>query len=413
MTERLYYTEPYRTHFTARVVERVTWDGQPAVILDRTAFYPESGGQPADRGTLGNAAVLDVIEREADGDGETAIVHVLSDEVSVDVVEGEIAWPRRFDHMQQHTGQHILSAAFAQGLNAETVGFHLGADSSTIDVDVADLEMESVLPVETRANEVIWDDRLVSIRLVEGDAVASLPTESLPDVAGPIRLIEITGPAGATEALFDANPCGGTHVARTGEIGMIKVVGLEHRGEETRVEFLCGRRAWRDYEARRRITADLGRRLTVGIWELDGAVERLQEEYRELRLSERRLRERLLEMESVQLVGTATVYGDYRVVGAVWQERSPDELRILALKLADHRDVVALLFSTNERVHFCFARAESLDMNVNDLLQEACAELGGKGGGRPNVAQGSAPKADIESVKAVLHNLEATLERDS
>jgi alanyl-tRNA synthetase len=413
MTERLYYTEPYRTRFTARVVERLTWEGQPAVVLDRTAFYPESGGQPADRGTLGDAAVTDVVERESGGEGQTAIVHVLSDGIRADVVEGEVAWARRFDHMQQHTGQHILSAAFEQLLDADTVGFHLGAESSTIDVDAADLEMAAVLPVESRANEVIWDDRPVTIRLVEGDAVAALPPGSLPDVAGPVRLIEIPGPTDAAESLFDFNPCGGTHVARTGEIGMIKVVGLEHRGDETRIEFLCGNRALRDYEAKRRITADLGRRLTVGIWELDEAVERLQQENKELRLSERKLRERLLEMESVQLMGTATAYGPYRVVGAVWQERSPNELRVLALKLADHRDVVALLFSANDRVHFCFARAENLNLNVNNLLQEACAELGGKGGGRPNVAQGSAPRADVESVRTVLHELEATLERES
>ncbi len=421
MTERLYYSEPYRRHFTAHVVEALIWESRPAVILDRTAFYPTSGGQPADRGTLGDAAVLDVVEGRADGDGKKPVIHVLSDAVEVDdQVAGEVAWQRRFDHMQQHTGQHVLSAAFERVLGeagtscAATVGFHLGETSSTIDIDVADLEMDDVLPVERFANRIVWDDRPISIRLVDSEALADLPVvEPPPDVEGPIRLIEIPGPSGADERPLDVNPCGGTHVARTGEIGMIKIVGLEHRGEETRVEFLCGGRALRDYEAKRRMASTLAARLTVGTWELDEAVERLQAEIKELRHAERGLRRRLLDMESAELAATAASHGRYRVVGAVWQQRSPDELRTLARKLAEHSDVVALLFSVNDqRTHFCFARADDLALDVNQLLQEACAQLDGKGGGRPQAAQGSAPRANVELVESVLQNLETSLERE-
>lgn len=412
MTERLYYTDPYRTQFTARVVEELTWQDHPAVILDRTAFYPASGGQPADRGALANTAVLDVVERDADG----AILHVLSDAVAPGTVRGEVDWERRFDHMQQHTGQHILSAAFDQVLEAATVGFHLGAESSTIDVDVTDLRMENVLPVEDLANEVVWDDRPLSIHFVDADAMEDLPVpEPPPDVEGPVRLIDIPGSSSrsktATHPHFDVNPCGGTHVARTGEIGVIKIVGLEHRGEKTRIEFLCGARAVRDYEAKRSMTHTLATMLTVGTWELDEAVERLQKEYRELRRAERELRERLLDLESNQLMGTAAVHGPYRIIGAVWQQRSPDELRILARKLADQENVVALLFTVNERTHFCFARAEGLDLDVNQLLQDACVQLEGKGGGRPQVAQGSAPRASVDDVRKVVRSLEAALER--
>jgi alanyl-tRNA synthetase len=426
MTERLYYTDPYRTHFTAHVVERLTWPGphesrHPAVILDRTAFYPTSGGQPADRGKLGNATVLDVVEGEANGPSARPIVHLLSDPVKTDEVVGEIDWQRRFDHMQQHTGQHILSAAFEQVLDAATVGFHLGATSSTIDVDAAHLQMEDALPVEAAANEVVWDDRPVSIRFVDIDTVTSMPmADPPPDVEGPIRLIQIPGPlagraAGTnarTEAAarFDVNPCGGTHVARTGEIGVIKIVGVEHRGDKTRIEFLCGRRALRDYEARRSMTTALARTLTVGTGELHEAVERLRAENKDLRHTERKLRQRLLDMESTQMVEKAATHGPYRVVGAVWQGRRPDELRTLARKLAEQRDVVALLFSVDGRTHFCFARAEGLNLDVNQLLQEACAQLDGKGGGRPQVAQGSAPGASVDQVKRVLRSLERALE---
>ena len=421
MTERLYYSEPYRTHFTANVTETLTWQGRPAVILDRTAFYPTSGGQPADRGTLGDVTVLDVFEGEVEGDGRKPVIHVLAHALAAgDRVTGEVAWQRRFDHMQQHTGQHVLSAAFERVLGeagtsrAATVGFHLGETSSTIDIDVADLEMDDVLPVETFANRVIWDDRPISIRLVDSEALADLPTvEPPPDVEGPIRLIEIPGPSGADKPPLDVNPCGGTHVARTGEIGMVKIVGLEHRGEDTRVEFLCGERALRDYEAKRSMASTLAAMLTVGTWELDEAVERLQAEIKELHHVERGLRRRLLDMESAELAATATGHGRHRVVGTVWQQRSPDELRTLARKLAEHNGLVALLFSVNEqRTHFCFARADDLALDVNRLLQEACAQLDGKGGGRPQAAQGSAPRADVEFVESVLQNLEALLERE-
>lgn len=405
MTERLYYAETYRMHFSAQVVERLTWDGQPAVILDRTAFYPTSGGQPADRGTLEGVDVLDVVERAADG----AVVHILSREVTGTEVCGEVDWGRRFDHMQQHTGQHVLSAAFRQALMAETVGFHLGQTSSTIDVDLSDLDIDDVGPVEALVNEVVWDDRQVRTSFVHPDQLEQTGVEAPPGVEGLIRLVEIPGPAGVGEDPLDINPCGGTHVESTGEIGIIKIVGLEHRGAETRVEFLCGGRALHDYEARRRITADLASQLTVGVPELPDAVARLQEENRVLRHAERDLQQRLLDLECEQLVSTASIRGPYRVVGAVWSGRSPDELRILARKLADYEDVIALLFSVHERTYFCFARAQTLTLNVNKLLQEACSALDGKGGGRPQVAQGSAPKADLARVEAILGSLEKAL----
>ncbi|MGD9001398.1 MAG: DHHA1 domain-containing protein [Anaerolineae bacterium] len=412
MTKRLYYGEPYRTHFTAQVVEQLTWDDHPAVVLDRTAFYPTSGGQPADRGSLDGTEVLAVVEREADG----AIVHVLSGAITGAEIQGEVNWRRRFDHMQQHTGQHILSAAFQQELDASTVGFHLGevdheerkhkTESSTIDVDIAQLDMGAVLSVERLANLVVWEDRPVTVRFVDADELTELSIKHPADVKGPIRLAEIARPSGGAGPPFDLNPCGGTHVARTGEIGMIKIIGLEHRSDKTRIEFLCGARALRDYEAKNGITATLASKLTVGYWELEDAIDRLQEENKELQHTQRELRQRLLDMEATQLLGTAVVPGPYQVVAKVWQQRRPDELRILARKLAEHSDVVALLFTVNERTHFCFARAENLDLDVNELLQEACNRLDGKGGGRPQVAQGSAPATELDDVQAVLSDLQ-------
>jgi alanyl-tRNA synthetase len=399
MTERLYYTDSYRTHFSARVVERLTWGGRPAVVLDRTALYPASGGQPSDRGTLGGGAVQDVVVREEDG----AIVHVLEHDLREAEVEGELDWPRRFDHMQQHTGQHILSAAFERLLDADTVGFHLGAEHSTVDIDAAQLEPAAVIPVEELANRVIWEDRPIGVRFVSPEELAALPLRRPPAVEGPVRIVEV--------AHLDVNPCGGTHVARTGEIGLLKIVRLDHRGDETRVEFLCGGRALRDYRAKNDVIRRLTAGLTVGYWELDQAVERLQAEAKQLRHELRGARKQLLGAEASELAEAAVVHDPYRVVWRVWERREPGELRALAQELMQYPRTVALLASVVERTHLCFARAEGVDLDVAALLREACARLGGKGGGRPHLAQGSAPAADVDHVEAVLSGLLSSLGR--
>jgi alanyl-tRNA synthetase len=400
MTERLYYTDSYCTRFSARVIERLTWDGQPAVLLDRTAFYPTGGGQPADQGALGGVAVLDVVVREEDGE----IVHVLKHalpETGGGEVEGEVDWPRRFDHMQQHTGQHVLSAAFEHVLDADTVGFHLGSETCTVDIDAPRLDPAAAEPVEELANRVTWENRPVNVRPVGADELDALPLRRPPTVEGPVRIVEI--------ADFDVNPCGGTHVARTGEIGIIKIVRFDYRGDETRVEFLCGDRALRDYRAKNKMVNQLAGRLTVGHWELDQAVERLQDEAKQLRRDLRRVRQRSLEMEANELAEGAVARGPYRVVRRVWEGREPRELRGLAQELAQRLGVVALLAGVAGRAHLCFACAEEAGLDVATLLREACARLGGQGGGRPHLAQGSAPTTDVARVETVLADMSQSL----
>jgi alanyl-tRNA synthetase len=399
MTERLYYADAYCIRFSARVTEQLTWDGQPAVVLDRTAFYPTSGGQPADRGSLGGVAVMDVSARE---DG--AVVHVLERPwpKGREEVEGEVDWPRRFDHMQQHTGQHVLSAAFEQVLDADTLSFHLGAEASTIDVNVPRLDLEAARSVESLANQVLWEDRLVGARFVGLEELAALSLRRQPIVDGPVRVVEVTG--------FDVNPCGGTHVAHTGEIGLVRVSRLDYRGEETRVEFLCGSRALRDYRARSAVVDQLATRLTVGYWELDQAVERLQDEAKQLRGDLRRACEQLLKAEADELFEAAVPQGAYRIVRRIWEGRNPGELRALAQELIQRFEVGALLASVGERTHLCFACSEEVGLDMAALLREACAQLGGKGGGQPHLAQGSAPATDSARVGAVMSGLSSSFE---
>jgi len=405
MTGRLYYTDSFCTSFSANVVERLAWGDRPAVVLDQTAFYPTSGGQPADRGTLGDAAVLDVVVRKEDG----AIVHVLEHALSETVVQGLVDWDRRLDHMQQHSGQHVLSAAFERLLDAATVGSHLGAEVSTVDINVAHLEPSTVAPVEELANRVIWEDRPIRVRFVGPEELASLSLRRPPVVQGPVRIVEIAGPPEEPARSFDVNPCGGTHVAHTGEIGMVKIVRLDHRGDKTRVEFLCGKRALRDYQVKNAMIGRLARLLTVGHRELDQAVERLQAEGRQLRRALRQAQGRLLEVEAAELMGTTVAHGPCRVVQRVWEQREPGELRALAQSLAQHPGVLALLAGVGERTHLCFSRGEGVDLDVAILLRQACAKLEGKGGGQPHLAQGSAPATDVSRIEAVIADLASHL----
>jgi|YNPNPStandDraft_1061719.scaffolds.fasta_scaffold05108_3 alanyl-tRNA synthetase len=396
--ERLYYADPYLTRFEAHVVESLTWEGHPAVVLDRTAFYPTGGGQPSDRGALDAVAVVGVEVRESDG----AILHLLAGEPPTGRVVGQVDWARRFDHMQQHTGQHLLSAACERLLDAATISFHLGAESSTIDLAVPRLDPTALEPVEEEVNRIIWENRPVTARFVSPEELARLPLRRPPQVSGPVRVVEV--------ADFECSPCGGTHVTRSGEIGLLKVLRLEYRGQETRVEFVCGGRALRDYRRKQQVLLSAAATLTVGYWDLPDALMRLQEELKETRHELRLAQEQALQETATRLLETATPAGPLRLVWAVFDGRASAELRALAQKVVVHPDTVALLASVgNERVHLCAARAEGLTVDAAALLRVVCAALDGKGGGQPPLAQGSAPPTPRQRVEEALRSALSSL----
>ena len=208
---RLYYDDPYLFGFDAEVIERLEWEGKPAVVLDRTAFYPTGGGQPHDVGTLDGVRVMDVVEREIDG----AVVHVLEEALHADSVKAHVDLERRFDLMQQHTGQHILSAVFVDLLDANTVGFHLSEEYATIDVDKAPLSQAQIDEMEQMANRIVFNNYPVEARFMTDEEVARLPLRKPVAHKGPVRIVEVEN--------TDFSACGGTHVFDTGEIGMIKI----------------------------------------------------------------------------------------------------------------------------------------------------------------------------------------------
>jgi alanyl-tRNA synthetase len=394
MTERLYYADSYLHRFQARVVDRVQVDGRPAVILDRSAFYPESGGQPADRGRLNQVEVIDVIERESDGE----VLHVLAAPLEQDEVVGQIDAARRFDHMQQHTGQHILSQAFIQLAEAETVSFHLSPAASdgvvTIDLDLIDLPADQIDRVEDLANQIVAEDRSVSARFVSNEELKSIPMRKPPKVTTAIRVVEIQD--------FDWSGCGGTHVARTGEVGLIKIVKLERRGSETRVEFRCGQRALIDYRRKNEMLNRVAANLSVGYWELDQALTRLQSEHKATRRQLAEAEARIQQLEAAELIGAIEPRGDFGLIVHSWSDRDAAYLKRLANLLVARPKTVVLLGAAGDRLALAFARSKDLNIDLAALLTAAAARIGGKGGGSPDFAQAGGPAATEDQIKAAL-----------
>ena len=303
MTERLYYTDAETLEFDARVTESENTGGQPSVVLDRTAFYPTSGGQPFDTGTLGEARVLDVID-----EGER-IVHVLSMPLEPGTrVHGVIDAARRRDHMQQHTGQHILSAAFDRVFASKTVSFHLGAEACTIDL-AKPVTPDDVERAVDEANRVVWEDRPVVVRFASADEARAAGLRKESQREGELRLVEVTG--------FDLSACGGTHVARTGAIGIIAVTGTEKVKGGLRVSFVCGRRALDQLRLLRDAVSGSLRALSVLPAELPDAIRRLQADGKALRKRVGELQVALAGQEAERLLALASQQAPATVIAAV------------------------------------------------------------------------------------------------
>lgn len=373
MTRRLYWEDPYRCEFDARVVERLEMD-QPALVLEATCFYPDSGGQPHDTGLLNGVAVVDV--RELEG----RIVHLLAEPLDADTVHGVVDWQRRFDHMQQHTGQHILSQAFERSLGASTVSFHLGEEASTIDLALSSLDEEDAARVEDLANRIVMEDRPVTALVHHEGEVASLDLRKIPDGQERVRVVSIEA--------FDQCGCGGTHVRTTGEVGIVHILRWERRRDQTRIEFACGWRAARDYRAKELTCRALAGQLSVGIEELPEAMARLAEAEQAARRQAESLRKRLLDAELPRLAQEAERVGGLRVLCRVLEEYDAGNMRYLAGHLTQEPGYVALLAVTDPSPQICFARSEDVNIDMGRLLREATAPYGGRGGGKPHLAQG-------------------------
>lgn len=400
-TERLYYLDSHLIEFDARVVdisERVS--GWLAVTLDRTAFYPTGGGQPSDTGTLNGARVVECID-----EGET-VLHIFQGQTPAigSSLKGRVDWPRRLDHIQQHTGQHILSQALITLCNAPTRSFRMLDQVCEIDVELAEPTTERIERAVELANNVIWEDRPLTIRQVTAAEAAELPLRKESGRAGELRLIEIEG--------FDLTPCGGTHAHHTGEVGLIAVRSWERAKGLTRIEFVAGRRALEDYRRANKTALKVAGLFSAGRDDVPELAARAIEENKELHRRVRALEEIAARVEAAELIAEAVTLADgSQLVSKIFSDRDVDSLKHLAHALIRQPRITALLGSRDkDTARLLFARSADANGDMNALMKQACAVVEGRGGGKPDLAQGGGHRVEKleEAISAAAGSVSAT-----
>lgn len=381
-TARLYYDDSFLLDFDAVVAGHGRFGGRDSVVLDRSAFYPESGGQLADVGLLGDLAVRDVQIDERD------VVHHLLDEGAPlppigTPLRGRIDRSRRRLHMALHTGQHMLSRALLDEARAETVSSRLGATACTIDVNVAQLDEADAARAEALVNSIVEDDRAVRAWFPSGDELKGLPLRRAPKVTENIRVVDVGG--------FDVSPCGGTHCARTAQVGGVSITGVERYKGKIRVTFLAGRSAWSELTARSRALVELARSFTCGPLDTRAGVERLRADLQTARESLGVARGQWAALYARALLDEARAKGETRVVCELSGDMA-DMTRALASHLTAAPGVVAMLASrTPEGLQVMIARAEESSFDCGAWLKRAVQAHGGRGGGRAERAEGRLP----------------------
>ncbi len=369
-TEKLYFENAYLKGFSARVIGREIRDGQQLVILDRTAFYPESGGQPHDVGTLNGVKILRV--EEEDG----VILHFLERELAGDEVQGQIDWPRRFDHMQQHSGQHILSEAFYQSVRGETLSFHLGQEESTVEIGLESIKDETLFQVERLANEIVFSDLEIKTYFLPEEKISEIPLRKPPKKTGLIRIVEVSG--------FDYSACGGTHCSRSGQVGLIKVIRQEKIRGHVRVSFVAGFRALTEFEHRRQWLQAAARFLTCEEKGVPAGVSRIMDEFRSLKKRQKKMEESLTVFEAEEMLARR----QSKIISGLFPDKSQEEIKFLALQLVNRAGVVAVLAGlTADSFHLVIAAADSLKIDVRQVMPVLQAEIRLKGGGSPTLVQ--------------------------
>ena len=411
MTDRLYYNDSFLYDFRASVLDtrelkrdgtQSTW----AVRLDRTAFYPTSGGQPFDIGTINtlskSGVLLNATVEEVFEDDQGEIWHRVSKVLPPGAeVRGIIDADRRRDHMQQHTGQHLLSAAFVRLLDAKTVSFHLGEQVSTIDLEIQSLSRDDLMRAERLSNELIAEDRPIAVRYATREQAQQMGVRKLPEREGEIRLVDICD--------FDLNACGGTHARSTGQIGGLLLRRTEKVKQGMRVEFVCGLRAAatarRDFE----LLADAAALYPCAPADLTPNIAKQRDEARQAQKRESRVLEEFAELKAAQLAReTLPDASGRKLIVQIFEDRDADFIKLLAQKLTrTGSGIIALLGTFRHPPALVFARSPDLNPDMGNLLRELVTGAGGRGGGGKDFAQGGVPEATLlpDLLQAALNRL--------
>jgi alanyl-tRNA synthetase len=369
-TTKLFHEDAYKIEFEANVIEKTQQDQKFFLVLDQTCFYPESGGQPSDGGTLNGVRVLHVEEREG------KIFHVLEKDVSEKKVSGKIDWEKRFDYMQQHAGQHILSQSLFELFKAKTLSFHLGVWSSTLEIDLREISDEESERAEDRANSIVFQDREIKSYTVSEMDIEKVPLRKPSQKKGFIRVIEISD--------FDYSACGGTHPGKTGEIGLIKILKWDRIRNNVRCEFVCGRRALLDYSLKNSIMRQMTARFSVSVKEIPAALEKFSEELKDQKRKNKKIRDQLIQYEAQKMVQSA----EGNIIKEVFLEGTNDEIKRLAINIINSGEFIVLFgLKLENRGHLVLACSESLGVDMRDLIPIVSPLVEGKGGGSPSLVE--------------------------
>lgn len=380
MSERLYYTDAYTTEFEAQVTAITSVNGRPAVLLDQSYFYPTSGGQPYDTGTLGDKAVVDVIVAEQ---GE--VFHILADALPETMlgarVQGKVDWARRYDHMQQHAGQHLLSQLFFQRVGFETVAVHFGDTESTLDLETPEITLRQIEEIEAQALALVYRALPIKAYFVSQTELSTIPLRRPPKVSGTVRIVEIDG--------FDYSACGGTHCRTTAEVGPIKLTKAERRRGQVRITFLCGKRAWIDYQRKHQLLTTAAHLFSNEMTQVPMLIERNLGQLKELQQQTEILQSELIAIEAAQLLTTATSINGYQVLQRTFTDKDVNTVKRLANQVQQRSGVICLFrIIQAEKITVIFARGADVNLHIGNLLRDSLRAVGGKGGGKEDFAQG-------------------------
>ena len=382
MTEKLYYKDSFLKEFKADIVSYKEEKGEYHLVLNKTAFYPEGGGQPADKGTIALSKVKYVYEENGE------IYHIV-DKLPEDKnnLVCKIDWERRFDLMQQHTGQHVLSALIDDMFNAKTVGFHLGKNHVTVDTDI-ELTDKELDKAEDRINEVIYKNKNINSEFPGEEKLNDISLRKEAVVDENIRIVKING--------VDVIPCGGTHLKQTGQIGVLSIIDREKYKDGTRITFLCGKRALDDYKFKNNIVAEARDSLGVQNKNIGSEIERLKEDLDNKEKEIEDLKNELLDFRVEKLIKSGEKFKDYRIINKVYEKENYSDIRLMANKLVEFDNTIVIFGQKNNNTSRLIlgksANIEKTDMNK--LIGEIMELLEGNGGGHEYFAQGGGSKPE-------------------
>lgn len=386
MTEKVYLQNPYLRQLEARIVEKKYMNNKYYVKTNKTIFYPNlAGGQPGDKGDINGIEVLEVYE---DGDD---IIHVLKSNIHSDKARLTIDWENRFDYMQQHSGQHLLSSVFYKLFNGETVGFYIGKEYVYIDVNLPTISKEEIEKVEQFANKIIFSNFPIKSYIVEKEDMHRIPVRKDPVVNSNIRIVEIDG--------IDFTPCCGTHVRNTGEIGLIKIRKVEPYKRNIRVEFVCGNRALKDYTWKNYQIGDISNLLSCKDKNVYHRVEKLYSHREKLKKENRVLREKLSKYIAKELLEKAeSKKGINVIVDKLTNMRFEDVENIAKNLQAMGSNIILLGIDNLKNSQFLIARSKKLDINLKNIFNNISKQQKIKGGGSPQIVQGGCNKEELNGI---------------